>query len=919
MSFWEILNTIIIKPLELLFEFIFSMSYSIIPNPAVCLIIMSVSVNLLILPLYRRADAIQMEAREKEDKIRPVTDHIKKYFKGDEKVMMLQSYYKEMHYHPLSSLKSLTSLLLQIPFFMAAYGFLSHLALLDGWKMGWIDNLLEPDGLLVIGSLSINVLPILMTVINIISSEIYTRGQPFKSKIVLYLSAAIFLVLLYNSPSGLVFYWTLNNLFSLVKNVISRMKDPALIFKIICSVMGLTLGITGFLLYSDGKSDKKVFLLTVGMILMLPLLSALFVKLIKKNGDAKKVTPGSLFWIGSSYMAVLTGILIPSDVISSCTEDFLGSINALDPTHYIIYSACVSFGFFVLWLGVFYLLMDRDTRRVFTLMAVCVSFVSTLDYMVFGMDKKGMMNAELGFDRWIEPDSFLKLISLVSALSIIVLMILIARFSMKPFVIIVSAGLMSIAILCGINLVRIHNDYNEYVRIMANTQTPDVKISKNGKNVVVLMMDRAIGALVPYIFNEKPELYEAFDGFTYYPNTISHGIYTNFGAPELYGGYEYNTTSMNLRSDEKLKDKHNEALLLMPVVFSENGYESVTIDPPYADYRVVGDYTIFDGYEHIHAYRAKELYNPYWEDAFVQQKAVRERNFFCYSLFRIALPLYREILYDEGRYNSVERSKDGSETGEYSFPQYRYGISAAKGVLNTFMDSYTALEAMTSFTTIVDDSSDYFVMMDNTTPHNFMLLQEPDYTVAEVVDNTAYDEANTDRFTVNGRTISINNWYQMGLYHTNAAMYRSLAKWFSYLKENGAWDNTRIIIVADHGYETGYYSDLIYQETGFDTEYANPVLMVKDFNSTGFVTSDEFMTNADTPTLAMSGVIDDPVNPFTGNPINNDDKYSGPQNVLASYSWWITDREATQFEPGEWYTVHDNIFDINNWEYQGYH
>jgi membrane protein insertase Oxa1/YidC/SpoIIIJ len=33
--------------------------------------------------------------------------------------------------------------------------------------------------------------------------------------------ALIFLVLLYNSPSGLVLYWTCNNIFSLGKNLAS--------------------------------------------------------------------------------------------------------------------------------------------------------------------------------------------------------------------------------------------------------------------------------------------------------------------------------------------------------------------------------------------------------------------------------------------------------------------------------------------------------------------------------------------------------------------------------------------------------------------------------------------------------------------------------------------------------------------------
>ena len=35
-----------------------------------------------------------------------------------------------------------------------------------------------------------------------------------------------FLFFLYTSPSGLVFYWTLNNLFSLVKTIFYKLKHP---------------------------------------------------------------------------------------------------------------------------------------------------------------------------------------------------------------------------------------------------------------------------------------------------------------------------------------------------------------------------------------------------------------------------------------------------------------------------------------------------------------------------------------------------------------------------------------------------------------------------------------------------------------------------------------------------------------------
>ena len=74
-----------------------------------------------------------------------------------------------------------------------------------------------------------------MTAINCISGAIYTKGLPLKDKLQVYLLALLFVVLLYNSPSGLVIYWTMNNIFSLVKNIFYKLKNPIKSFYIVCA------------------------------------------------------------------------------------------------------------------------------------------------------------------------------------------------------------------------------------------------------------------------------------------------------------------------------------------------------------------------------------------------------------------------------------------------------------------------------------------------------------------------------------------------------------------------------------------------------------------------------------------------------------------------------------------------------------
>ena len=179
MSIFEILNTLLLKPLELVFEVVYMLAYKIIENPGLSIIALSLFMNFLVLPLYMRADAIQEEEHALEKKLQEGVDHIKKTFSGDERMMVLQTYYRQNHYKPVYVLRSAVSLLLQIPFFIAAYRFLSELQLINGISLGPIADLGSSDALLQVGTVSINVLPIIMTVVNLVSCVIFTKGGPF--------------------------------------------------------------------------------------------------------------------------------------------------------------------------------------------------------------------------------------------------------------------------------------------------------------------------------------------------------------------------------------------------------------------------------------------------------------------------------------------------------------------------------------------------------------------------------------------------------------------------------------------------------------------------------------------------------------------------------------------------------------------
>ena len=286
------------------------------------------------------------------------------------------------------------------------------------------------------------------------------------------------------------------------------------------------------------------------------------------------------------------------------------------------------------------------------------------------------------------------------------------------------------------------------------------------------------------------------------------------------------------------------------------------------------------------------------------------RNLFCYGLMKTAPYLLQPLLYSRGTYNDMNLYTNGSGiVSALSDP-----LHTQIGLDETHLGSRLVLESLDDIVSISDDQENCFFMFANNTTHDITLLEEPSYRPAYVVDNTEYDLANSDRFILDGRQMHMDDYLSYAHYECSMSTCILLGEWFDYLRENGLYDNTRIIIVADHGYSFNQFDDLLLPELGYDAEQLNPVLLVKDFDSTGFTVSDEFMTNADTPYLALEGIFDSPVNPFTGNPITKDSD-SGDQLIYISGSGNVLTNNGTRLEEADrrWFTVHDSIYDNRNW------
>ena len=669
MNIWMYLYDLFIYPIELVFEILFSLIFKMTGNEALALILLSLAVNFLVLPLYNRADKIQEISRNKEKEIAPFIKHIRQNFKGDERFMLLQTCYRQHDYSPLNVLKSSVSLLLQIPFFMAAYNMLSDNRLLAGTSMGPIKDLSAPDGLIVIGALAINLLPILMTVINLISGLIYGKDMPLKSMIQLYALAAVFLVLLYNSPAGLVFYWTLNNVFSLCKNIVIR-------------------------LMAKHKKDKAA----------------------APASKAKDAT-GLVFLASSVFLAVYVGFYLPSCVMMSSPKEFVNRATLINPATYLAVPFITDIGLFVIWGGMFYLLASPKARKIMASFMFAAACCSVFTGQLFS-NEYGTMSSLLVYDQIINPQTSQILLNLGGIILITAVCFVLVKF-LKPLAgTIAGVGAVVMIVMTCMNIAVITDTFKwKFDEDLNSSAKPEFTLSTEGQNVVVIMVDRAVGPMVPYIFAENPELVEKFDGFTYYENTMSFGPSTNFGAPALYGGYDYLPYDMNQQNDRLLVDKHNESLKVLPTIFTNEGYNCTFVNPTYAGYSWIPDLSVFDDMENVDAYNIGYNFVDGIEGYCAGAEDIMLHNLCCFSFFK-ASPLFMQLaIYDNGNYNTLGLIDYDAAI------QTTNGLSQAYGHNVDFEAQYYALKGMPEMTQILDDDSDNLLIFCTEITHNPTLLQ----------------------------------------------------------------------------------------------------------------------------------------------------------------------------------------------------
>ncbi|WP_064581458.1 YidC/Oxa1 family membrane protein insertase [Streptobacillus moniliformis] len=194
--------------------------YGFVGNYGIAIIVTTFLVRLLLLPLTLKQEKSMKRMRE----IQPMLEAIKEKYK-DDKQMQNQKTMELYQQEKVNPAGGCLPLLIQLPVFVALYHAFTTNALPENATFLWF-NLSKPDALFTLQGFSINILPLLTTVLTFIQQKLMqskTQGSndPMAGSMqtMMYTMPILMLLIFYKMPSGLNLYYFVNTLLSVLQQV----------------------------------------------------------------------------------------------------------------------------------------------------------------------------------------------------------------------------------------------------------------------------------------------------------------------------------------------------------------------------------------------------------------------------------------------------------------------------------------------------------------------------------------------------------------------------------------------------------------------------------------------------------------------------------------------------------------------------
>ena len=217
--------------LENILKWLLRFFYNLIPNYGVAIILLTILIKVVLFPFTRKS----YQSTAKMAALSPQLNELKEKYKDNPNKLNQETaaLYKKEKINPMGGC---LPMLLQFPVFIALYGLLNKHFELRGavFIPGWITDLSMPESIFTlpfsipfVGD-AIRLLPILYVASMIFSmkqSQSATAGNSqtqSMNKMMTYFMPIMFFFVLYNAPSGLILYWFVMNIITILQQKVTN-------------------------------------------------------------------------------------------------------------------------------------------------------------------------------------------------------------------------------------------------------------------------------------------------------------------------------------------------------------------------------------------------------------------------------------------------------------------------------------------------------------------------------------------------------------------------------------------------------------------------------------------------------------------------------------------------------------------------
>ena len=359
------------------------------------------------------------------------------------------------------------------------------------------------------------------------------------------------------------------------------------------------------------------------------------------------------------------------------------------------------------------------------------------------------------------------------------------------------------------------NPQVDYTNLLPPYHNALTAFSKDDINVLVLLFDGFSGSHLGHILEQFPQFREHLGGFTYYPNTISVDGHTTRTAHTILSGHAQAPYANKNKSMQEYADGIKDALLRTYSAFAKGGFDVQSFGMPYlqnADSsKGVSIYDYSDDY--FPAYKALHNIESLVQSLRVQNRPIGEMismGLFYFAPYTLRTRVYRD--FEFGSHSWIFGSKvqiggfiNGLKNAS-QLPIIARNLNAnAKGKTLKYIHTMH-----THYPFSLDSTS-------SCVPRFSPPSQLPEAYKPFVANALHYDNeicAMREAFVI-----------------------------LDFLKANGIYDNTMIVLVSDHSYNDIIEHNIPKSSLGNNP---NPLLLIKNFNAKAPLQVDSrLMSNAD--------------------------------------------------------------------------